>query len=70
MWQPECVAKCLTMYCLTFQGDDLAGGVHNGTVGGDRPPDWVGGVGHVHDYHLVLLTHLLSDADELVRLHG
>ena len=58
------------LHTLTFQGDDFAGGVHDGTVGRDRPPDWVGGVGHVHNHHLVLLAHLLPDADELVRLHG
>lgn len=55
---------------VTFQGDDFAGGIHDGAVGRDGPPDWVGGVRHVHDHHLVLLAHLLSDADELVRLHG
>lgn len=53
----------------TFQGDDLAGRVHDGAVGGDRSPDRGGGVRHVHDHHLVLLAHLLSDADELIRLH-
>lgn len=53
----------------TFEGDDFAGGVHDGAVGRDRPPDGIGGVGHVHDHHLVLLTHLLADADELIRLH-
>lgn len=56
--------------CLTFQGYDLAGGVHDGAVGRDGPADWRVGVGHVDDHHLSLLTHLLTDADELVRLHG
>lgn len=60
----------LAIRTLTFQGDDFAGGVHDGTVGRDGPPDWVSGVRHVHDHNLVLLTHLLSDADELVGLHG
>lgn len=54
----------------TFQSDDFAGRIHDGTVGRDGPPDWVGGVGHVDDHHLVLLPHLLPDADELVWLHG
>lgn len=55
---------------LTFQGNDLAGGVHDGTVSRDGSPDRVGGVGHVHNDHLVLLAHFFPDADELVRLHG
>lgn len=53
----------------TFEGDDFAGGIHDGTVGRNRSPDWVGGIRHVHNHHLVLLAHLLTDADELVRLH-
>lgn len=65
-----CCASHRTYSYFTFQGDDLASGVHDGTVGRDWSPDWVGGVRHVHDHNLVLLTHLLSDADELVRLHG
>lgn len=54
----------------TFQSDDFAGRVHDGAVCRDRPADRVARVTQVHDYHLVLLTHLLSDADEAVRLHG
>ena len=54
----------------TFEGDDLAGWVHDGTVSRDGSPDGVRRVGHVHDHHLVLITHFLPDADELVRLHG
>lgn len=65
---PEGAAMCLLT--VTFQGDDFACGIHDGAVSRDGPPDWVGGVRHVHDHHLVLLAHLLSDADELVRLHG
>lgn len=58
------------MLCMrTFQGDDFAGGVHDGAVSGDGPADGVGRVGHVDDDHLGLLAHLLTDADELVRLH-
>lgn len=60
----------MSLHSFTFQGDDLASRVHDRTVSRDGPPDGVGGVGHVHDHHLVLLAHLLSDADELVRLHG
>lgn len=59
----------LPMYS-TFKGDDLAGGVHDGTVGRDRSSNRVCGVRQVHDHHLVLIAHLLSDTDELVRLHG
>lgn len=55
---------------LTFQGDDLAGWVHDGAVCRDGPADGVVGVGHVNDDHLGLLAHLLPHADELVRLHG
>ena len=54
----------------TFEGDDLAGWVHDGTVSRDGSPDGVCRVGHVHDDHLVLVAHFLPDADELVRLHG
>lgn len=54
----------------TFQSDDFAGRVHDGAVCRDRPADRVARVAQVHDQHLVLLTHLLSDADEAVRLHG
>lgn len=54
----------------TFEGDDLAGRVHDGTVSRDGTSAGVIGVGHVYDHHLVLLAHLLPDADELVRLHG
>lgn len=54
----------------TFKGDDLASRVHNGTVGRDGPADWVCGVIHVNDDHLVLVSHLLPDANELVRLQG
>lgn len=60
----------MSLSSRTFQSDDFAGRIHDGTVGRDGPPDRVGGVGHVHNHHLVLLAHLLSDADELVRLHG
>lgn len=67
---PARAAVCLTIQAFTFQRDDLAGGVHDGTVGRDRSPDWISGVRHVHDHHLVLLAHLLPDADELVWLHG
>lgn len=55
---------------VTFQGDDFAGWIHDGAVSRDGPPDGVGGVGHVHDHHLVLIADFFSDADELVRLHG
>lgn len=56
--------------CLTFQGYDLAGRVHDGAVGRDGPADGRVGVCHVDDHHLSLLANLLTDADELVRLHG
>lgn len=55
---------------LRLQGDHLRGRVHDGRVGGDGPPDGVHGVGHVDDDNLVVLSDLLADADELVRLHG
>ena len=55
---------------LGLQGDDLAGGVHDGAVRTDGPPDGVGGVGHVDDDHLIVVRHLLPDTDELVTLHG
>ena len=32
--------------------------------------DGVGVICHVNDDHLIGLTHLLADTDELVRLHG
>lgn len=55
---------------LTFQGYDLAGGIHDGAVGRDGPADGCVGVCQVDDHHLSLLAHLLTDADELVWLHG
>ena len=53
-----------------LQRDHLTGGVHDGRVGTDGPPDGVGGVGHVDDDDLVVVGHLLSHTDELVTLHG
>ena len=54
---------------LTFESNDFAGRVHDGAVGADRPPDGVGGVGHVDDDDLSGLPDLLPDADVLVGLH-
>ena len=54
---------------LRLESDDFAGGVHDGGVCADGPPDGVGGVGHVDDDHLGGLPHLLPHADELVALH-
>ena len=48
---------------LTLQGDNFARRVHDGGVGGDRPPDRVGRVGHVDDDHLGSLAHLLPHAN-------
>lgn len=66
----QVASKRVVWLPVTFQGDDFTSGIHDSTVGRDWPPDWGGGVRHVHDHHLVLFSHLLSDADELVRLHG
>lgn len=66
-WKASCRLRAAWR---TFQGDDLAGGVHDGAVGGDGPADGVVGVGHVDDDHLGLLAHFLPHADELVGLHG
>lgn len=54
---------------FSFQSNDLAGWVHDGRVSTDGPPDRIGGVRHVNDDNLCSLTNLLSDTDELVRLH-
>ena len=54
---------------LRLESDDFAGGVHDGGVCADGPPDGVGGVRHVDDDHLGGLRHLLPHADELVALH-
>lgn len=62
--------RCGCELDLTFQSDDFAGGVHDGAVCRDGPPDGIVGVGHVDNDHLRLLAHLLSYADELVGLHG
>ena len=48
---------------LTLQRDNFARRVHDGGVGGDRPPDRVGRVGHVDDDHLRSLAHLLPHAN-------
>lgn len=55
---------------LTFEGNNFAGGVHDGAVSGDGAADGIVGIGHVDDDDLGLLAHFLSHADELVRLHG
>ena len=52
--------KRLSFSVLTFESNDFAGRVHDGAVGADRPPDGVGGVGHVDDDHLVVVGHLES----------
>lgn len=59
----------LSVDWLTFKCDDFGSGVHDGAVCRDRPADGRVGVGHVYDHHLRLLAHLLSDTDELIRLH-
>ena len=43
---------------LGLQGDDLAGGVHDGAVSADGSSDGVGGVGHVDNDHLVVVGDL------------
>ena len=43
---------------LGLESDHLAGGVHDGGVGADGPPDGVGGVGHVDNDHLVVVGDL------------
>ena len=45
---------------LGLQSDHLAGGVHDGAVGTDRPSDGVGRVGHVDDDHLIVVGNLQS----------
>ena len=45
---------------LRLESDDFAGGVHDGGVCADGPPDGVGGVGHVDDDHLIVVGHLQS----------
>lgn len=57
-------------YFFTFECNDLAGWIHDGAVSWDGPADGGIGVRHVDDDHLRLLAHLLSDADEFIRLHG
>lgn len=59
-------ARCWKCVTLTFKGNNFAGRVHDGAVCRDRPADGIVGVGHVDDDDLGLLTHFLSDADELV----
>ena len=54
----------------TFEGDHFAGGVHDGRVCGDGPPDGVGRVVHVDDNNLRSVSHLLAHTDEFVRFHG
>ena len=44
--------------------------MHDGRVGCDGPAGGLAGIRHLNDNHLVLLADLLTDANELVRLHG
>ena len=44
--------------------------MHDGRVGSNGPAGRLAGIRHLNDDHLVLLTNLLADANELVRLHG
>lgn len=53
-------------YFFTFESNDLASWIHDGTVSRDRPADGSIGVCHVDDDHLSLLAHLLTDTDELI----
>ncbi|MPC20316.1 hypothetical protein E2C01_013254 [Portunus trituberculatus] len=50
--------------------DDLGGRVHDCRITRDGPANRVGGISHINDDHLCRVTHLLSDTDELVRLHS
>ena len=58
------------MYHFTFESNDLAGWIHDGTVSRDGPADGGIGVCHVDDDNLSLLAHLFTDTDELIWLHG
>ena len=55
---------------LTFEGDHFTGWIHDRAVGRDGSADGSVGVGHVNNNHLGLFAHLLSDANEFIRLHG
>lgn len=66
-----CVTHAMYMCSvLTFEGNDFTGWVHDSTVCRDGPADGSVGVGHVNNNDLGLVAHLLSDANELIRLHG
>ena len=54
---------------LTFQSNDLAGRIHNGGISGNGTTNGIGCVTEINDNDLSGLTDLLSDTDELVRLH-
>lgn len=55
---------------LTLQRNDLAGRVHDGRISRDWPTDGVVRVAEVNYHDLSRLSHLFSDTDELIRLHG
>lgn len=63
-----------SFYCsymiVTFEGNDLAGWVHDGGVSWDWPPDGIAAVSHVYDNHLWAVPNLLPHTDKLVWLHG
>ena len=55
---------------LTFECNNLAGGVHDCGVCRDRPPHWVGGVVHINDHDLSCISYFLSHTDEFVWFHS
>lgn len=54
----------------TFQGDNLRLGIHDSRISGDRPSCWIVSISQVNDDNMRYFSNLLSDTDELVRLHS
>ena len=56
-------------HLLTFECDDFTSRVHDRRVSRDGTSDGIGRVVEVNDDYLRGFTDLLTDTDELVRLH-
>ena len=53
----------------TFQRDDFAGRIHDGRIGRNGAPYWVGRITEVQNDDLCRFTDLLSNTDKFIRLH-
>lgn len=53
----------------TFQRNNLAGRIHDGRIGANRPPNWIVAIIHVNDDYLGGIGCLLPYTNEFIRFH-